>query len=126
MHAQHVAMDALYGCTKCRYAKSGCGACRDAPVMERPASVRWRPEAGRYQTEVPSAPTFHPTPEQFADPVAYISSIRPQAEKCAPVLFNHMSGFAGLLCSPTAPLSVGGDVCWTVLTVTCSGVHWHR
>ncbi len=77
-------MDPLYGCTKCRYLKTGCGACREVPVMERPSSVRWLPGAGRYQTEVPSAPTFYPTPEQFQDPVAYIESIRAEGEKCAP------------------------------------------
>ena len=30
---------------------------------------------------IPEAPTFHPTAEQFTDPMAYINSIRPEAEK---------------------------------------------
>ena len=32
------------------------------------------------------APTFYPTEEEFADPLKYINSIRPVAEKCAPAL----------------------------------------
>ena len=42
-------MDVLLGCTKCRYLKGGCGACRDKPSMERPASLRWKPDASRQQ-----------------------------------------------------------------------------
>ena len=49
-------------------------------------TVRWKPAEARPQTGVPAAPTFRPTPEQFKDPVAYINSIRPEAEKCAAVL----------------------------------------
>ncbi|KAJ1941492.1 hypothetical protein GGF37_003529, partial [Kickxella alabastrina] len=30
---------------------------------------------------LPEAPTFYPTAEEFADPLAYIQSIRPLAEK---------------------------------------------
>ncbi|KAK9803401.1 hypothetical protein WJX72_006240 [[Myrmecia] bisecta] len=75
-------MDYLHGCTKCRYLKGGCGACRDKPIMERPKSVRWRPEAGRPQKGIPDAPTFYPTPEEFADPLTYIDSIRPEGERC--------------------------------------------
>ena len=44
-----VEMDVLFGCTKCRYAKGGCGSCRDKPVMERPRTLRWKPEAGHAQ-----------------------------------------------------------------------------
>lgn len=79
-------MDTLHGCTKCRFNQTGCGACRDAPIMERPKSVRWKPDAARPQTSVPSAPTFYPTAEEFTDPVAYINKIRPEGEKCAPAL----------------------------------------
>lgn len=42
-------MDVLLGCTKCRYLKKGCGACRDKPSLERPASLRWKPDAGKQQ-----------------------------------------------------------------------------
>lgn len=42
-------MDILLGCTKCRYLKGGCGACRDKPSMERPTSLRWKPDASRQQ-----------------------------------------------------------------------------
>lgn len=43
------AMDVLLGCTKCRYLKGGCGACRDKPSLERPKSLRWKPDASRQQ-----------------------------------------------------------------------------
>ena len=42
-------MDILLGCTKCRYLKGGCGACRDKPALERPKSLRWKPDALRQQ-----------------------------------------------------------------------------
>ena len=42
-------MDILLGCTKCRYLKGGCGACRDKPSLERPKSLRWKPDASRQQ-----------------------------------------------------------------------------
>lgn len=86
MVLQEMEMDTLHGCTKCRFNASGCGACRDAPILERPKSVRWKPDAARPQTSVPSAPTFYPTPEEFEDPVAYINKIRPEGEKCVPAL----------------------------------------
>ena len=35
---------------------------------------------------VREAPTFHPTEAEFADPLTYINSIRPEAEKCARAL----------------------------------------
>ena len=43
-----VETDDLFGCTKCRYAKNGCAACRERPTISRPKQ-RWKPEAGRRQ-----------------------------------------------------------------------------
>ncbi|KAL0026074.1 hypothetical protein WJX79_007057 [Trebouxia sp. C0005] len=74
-------MDILLGCTKCRYLKGGCGACRDKPSMERPTSLRWKPDASRQQKGIPVAPTFHPTSEEFKDPLAYIEKIKPEGQK---------------------------------------------
>ncbi|DBA76499.1 TPA: hypothetical protein ACH3X2_008560 [Trebouxia sp. C0005] len=74
-------MDILLGCTKCRYVKGGCGACRDKPSMERPTSLRWKPDASRQQKGIPVAPTFHPTSEEFKDPLAYIEKIKPEGQK---------------------------------------------
>lgn len=31
---------------------------------------------------IPSAPTFYPTEEEFADPLKYINSVRAEGEKC--------------------------------------------
>eukprot|EP00891_Asterochloris_glomerata_P005677 jgi/Astpho2/5677/Aster-02919 len=89
-----VEMDVLFGCTKCRYAKGGCGSCRDKPVMERPRTLRWKPEAGHAQDGMPEAPTFHPTAEQFTDPMAYINSIRPEAEKAGMACIVPPEGWA--------------------------------
>ena len=44
------AMDYLFGCEGCGFASSGCSACRQgSPVMERPCSLRWKPEEGHPQ-----------------------------------------------------------------------------
>ncbi|KAF6260724.1 JmjC-domain-containing protein [Scenedesmus sp. NREL 46B-D3] len=37
--------------------------------------ARWRPDAGRVQVELPAAPTFRPTAEEFADPFGYIMAV---------------------------------------------------
>lgn len=74
-------MDVLYGCPKCRYLRGGCNTCRARePATTRPR-MRWKPAKGHPQTGIQAAPVFRPTPEQFQDPIAYISKIRPQAEK---------------------------------------------
>ena len=39
-------------------------------------------ETTRVKHTLPPAPTFYPTVEEFKNPLAYIDSIRPQAEKC--------------------------------------------
>lgn len=49
------------------------------PSVGDPASPK--PEPGTF-TAPPEAPVFEPTLEEFADPLAYISKIRPVAEKC--------------------------------------------
>jgi len=49
--------DALYGCAGCRWAPQGCAGCQGSPQMQRPQSVRWKPEGGRYQ-EVGSFPVL--------------------------------------------------------------------
>ena len=46
-------MEALYGCSKCRYNPGGCGGCRDMPLFERPKNLHWQPDKGRPQTVRP-------------------------------------------------------------------------
>eukprot|EP00897_Mesotaenium_endlicherianum_P002632 jgi/Mesen1/2397/ME000157S01531 len=41
--------------------------------------ARWRPENAR-RPDVPDAPVFYPTPEEFKDPIKFIDSIRERAE----------------------------------------------
>ena len=53
-------MDVLLGCTKCRYLKGGCGACRDKPSLERPKSLRWKPDASRQQKVKFPPPHIYP------------------------------------------------------------------
>ncbi|KAK9864104.1 hypothetical protein WJX84_004798 [Apatococcus fuscideae] len=74
--------DELYGCPKCRFSTGGCGACRQEPLQRRLKCVRWRPSDGRYQQDIPLAPVFHPTAEEFKDPIAYLEKIRPEGERC--------------------------------------------
>jgi hypothetical protein len=71
--------DAMLGCPKCRWSRGGCGQCRERPAFSRP-SARWNPAAGRLQAAVTNAPTFRPTPEEWAEgPISYISKIMPEA-----------------------------------------------
>lgn len=39
------------------------------------------PLTARVLQGIPVAPTFHPTEEEFADPLTYINKIRPEGEK---------------------------------------------
>jgi len=78
--------DVLLGCTKCRYLRGGCGSCRARPPATRPSNLRWQPAGGRPQAGgLPAGPTFHPTEAEFADPVAFIQSIRAAGEAAGAV-----------------------------------------
>ena len=59
------------------------GKCDEANVevsMGDSASPTMKPDNFSF-TPPPEAPVFEPTPEEFLDPLAYISKIRPIAEK---------------------------------------------
>lgn len=73
-------LDVLLGCAKCRYSKSGCGTCRIRPTMWK-KKVRWHPGEGRQQDGLTPAPIYHPTVEEFRDPLLYIEKIRVEAER---------------------------------------------
>jgi hypothetical protein len=60
--------------------QAGCSACHSKPLASRPFA-RWRPDAGRVQLELPEAPTFRPTAEEFADPFGYIMAVYEEIAK---------------------------------------------
>ncbi|WIA33162.1 hypothetical protein OEZ86_006310 [Tetradesmus obliquus] len=65
----------MLGCDSCSFdQQAGCSACRIKPIAWRPMA-RWQPDAGRVQVELPEAPTFRPTAEEFADPFGYIMAV---------------------------------------------------
>eukprot|EP00775_Hariotina_reticulata_P011303 gene11303-11453_t len=70
----------MLGCSKCSCQRSGCGVCRLKPQIHRPMA-RWQPDGGQPQIDVPEAPTFKPTPEEFADPYEYVMSVYQEAGK---------------------------------------------
>ncbi|WIA15535.1 hypothetical protein OEZ85_002169 [Tetradesmus obliquus] len=73
-------LEHLYGCSSCSFSEVGCKHCWDTPFASRPAS-RAKPSKGHAQAQLPAAPTFRPTAEEFRDPFAYLASIAPQAHK---------------------------------------------
>lgn len=77
-------------CASCHQA--GCRGCWDTPFATRPAS-RAKPHKGHYQN-VPDAPTFRPTAEQFKDPFAYLAHIAPEAQKAGIALIIPPEGWS--------------------------------
>jgi hypothetical protein len=43
--------------------------------------ARWRPDEGRVQVELPEAPTFRPSAEEFADSFGYIMAVYEEIAK---------------------------------------------
>lgn len=58
----------------------GCRHCWDHPFATRP-TARAKPGKGHYQNNIPAAPTFRPTAEEFQDPFAYLAAIAAEAQK---------------------------------------------
>lgn len=72
--------------------QSGCKHCYDTPFATRPAA-RAKPEEARYHNNLPPAPTFYPTAEEWQDPFAYLSKIAPEATKAGIALIRPPQGW---------------------------------
>jgi len=69
--------DAMFGCSSCEHDPDGCERCLGGPRVER----AWRRE-GTTKAETPAVKTYRPTEEEWGrDPLEYIHSIRPEAER---------------------------------------------
>ena len=66
-----------YGCPKCRFLENGCAKCLRGPTVR----TTWAPSRGIPMDSLPPVPTFRPSEAEWADPVAYVASIRPVAER---------------------------------------------
>jgi len=60
--------------------QTGCSVCRLKPQSHRPMA-RWQPDGGQPQIDLPEAPTYKPTPEEFSDPYEYVMSLYQEAGK---------------------------------------------
>ena len=67
----------MFGCEKCGFEPDGCEACLGGPPIR--SACAWDEARAR---DVPPVKTYRPTEQEWAgDPLEYINSIRPEAEK---------------------------------------------
>jgi len=66
-----------YGCPKCRYMEGGCAKCLRGPTVK----ACWVPAQAVPQADVPPVPTYHPSEAEWADPLAFVASIRAEGER---------------------------------------------